>query len=341
MNFIKNPIAQSLCLVFGLNAYAMAAEEAQSVETVVVVGQQNSYLNPSVSTATKTAIDPLETATTVNVINRQFLDDIRAERLSDAYGYTTGLSSTGPSANDFTLRGMKADLNSIQVNGLPGLASRFGSPTTANVERVEILKGPASILYGQIQPGGLVNIVTKKPQEVASISYDVSGQTFATDVSSIGDDNSFTGTIDATGPLNESKSWLYRFIATAEDTHSYRDDAGAENYYIFPSLTYRHNAVTDVTFGLELQSESRVADQGLFVLNNDINQIASVDTNYQSSDDTNNDEGLVAFASFNTLVTYFSLFASCGNNDKFSNELRTTATGVPSSWESREGNFSK
>jgi len=164
MKFPVNPITQSLCIILGLNSYAFAAQDATDVETVVVVGQQNNYLNPQVSTATKTDIDPLDTAQTVNVINQQFLEDIRAESLDDAYGYTTGLTRTGVSANSFTLRGMDADLNSIQVNGLPGLASRFGSPTTANVERIEILKGPASIMYGQIEPGGLINIITKKPQ---------------------------------------------------------------------------------------------------------------------------------------------------------------------------------
>lgn len=302
MKFVKNPITQCLCLILGLNTYAFAEQQSQDLETVVVIGEQNSYLNPQVTTATKTNIDPLDLPLTVNVINQQFLEDIRAETVADAYGYTTGLSRTGVAANSFTLRGMAAGLDSVQINGMPGLASRFGSPTTANVERVEILKGPASIMYGEIEPGGLINIVTKKPQDVTSISYDISARSYETDVSGMGEDNSFTGTLDATGPLNDSKSWLYRFIVSAEDANSYRDDVGAQNYYLFPTLTYRKDEQTELTFGLEIQSENRTADSGLVALNNDINQVASIDTHYQSADDSDDDKGLVAFATFNTAL---------------------------------------
>ncbi|RBW46647.1 TonB-dependent siderophore receptor [Psychromonas sp. B3M02] len=303
MKFAMNPVTHSLALILGLTSYVSAEEATTELETMVVVGKQNSYLNPEVSTATKSNVDPKDTPLTVNVINQQFLQDIRAESLSDAYGYTTGLSQSGTNADSFSLRGIDTDLSNIQVNGLPGLASRFGSPTTANVEKVEILKGPASIMYGQVQPGGLMNIITKKPQEEAAVRYDISGNSYSTGVSEFGDDNSFTGTIDATGPLTEDKKWLYRLILSAEDTNSYRDDVDAQNYYLFPTLTYRPDTETEVTFGLEFQSEKRVADDGLAVLDHDINQIASIDTHYQSADDYDKDQGIVGFATYNTMVT--------------------------------------
>ena len=303
MKFAINPVTHSLILMLGLTSYVSAEETATELDTIVVVGKQNSYLNPEVSTATKSNVDPKDTPLTVNVINQQFLQDIRAESLSDAYGYTTGLSQSGTNADSFSLRGIDTDLSNIQVNGLPGLASRFGSPTTANVEKVEILKGPASITYGQVQPGGLMNIITKKPQEEAAVRYDISGNSYSTGVSDFAEDNSFTGTVDATGPLTEDKKWLYRLILSAEDTNSYRQDVDAQNYYLFPTLTYRPDTETEVTFGLELQSENRVADDGLAVLDHNINQIASIDTHYQSADDYDKDEGVVAFASYNTMVT--------------------------------------
>ncbi|WP_372882329.1 TonB-dependent siderophore receptor [Psychromonas sp.] len=302
MKFTINPVTQSLVVILGLTSYAYA-EEAIELDSMVVVGQQNSYLNPDVSTATKSYVDPLDTPQTVNVINQQFLQDIRAESLEDAYGYTTGLSRSGNNADSFSLRGIDANLNTIQVNGLPGLASRFGSPTTANIEQIEILKGPASIMYGQIQPGGLINIVTKKPQANSALTYDISTRSYATDVSNFGNDNGFTGTVDATGPLNDDKTWLYRFIVSAEDSDSYRQDIDEQNYYLFPTLTYVPNDRTDITFGLELQSEKRVADDGLAVLDHDISQISSIDTHYQSADDSDEDNGVVAFATFNTMAT--------------------------------------
>ena len=312
MKLTINALAQSLILALGINHYAIASDSPQDSpsadDTIVVVGQQNSYLNPRVSTATKTDIDPLDTPNTVNIINQQFLKDIRATSLADAYGYTTGLTRSGVNADSFTLRGMPADLNTIQVNGLPGLASRFGSPTTANIERVEILKGPASIMYGQVQPGGMINIITKKPQEEAAINYDIATRTYDTGVSGFGDDNGLTGTIDATGPLNSSKTWLYRMIISGKDADSYRNDVDQHNYYLFPTLTYRPSEITELTFGLELESEQRVADNGIAALNNDIHQVAPIDTHYQSADDTDEDKGTAAFASFKTaLIDDFDL----------------------------------
>ncbi len=278
------------------------AEEVSStvdeVEVIQVVGKQESYLNAAVSSATKGLSDPFDVPLTVNIINDVFLSDLRAKTLSDAYGYTTGLSQSGINANSFTLRGLSANLQSIQVNGLPGLASRFGSPTTANVERIEVLKGPASVLYGQLEPGGLVNITTKKPKAEKAINLEVSVQTYDTDVSSAGDDNGFTTTLDATGALTANENWLYRLIISADSINSYRDNVDQESYYIFPTLTYLISEVSELTFGLELVKENAKADQGLVAINNDINQTASINTRYQEDGDVDNDEAVVFFATY-------------------------------------------
>ena len=272
------------------------------IEVIQVVGKQESYLNSAVSTATKGLSDPFDVPFTVNTINDVFLSDLRAKTLSDAYGYTTGLSQSGINANSFTLRGLPASLQSIQINGLPGLASRFGSPTTANVERIEVLKGPASVLYGQLEPGGLVNISTKKPQAEQSINFDLSGQTYDTEVSSAGTDNGFTATLDATGALTQNEKWLYRLIVSVDAINSYRDNVDQESYYLFPTLTYRMSDISELTFGLELVKENAAADQGLVALNNDINQTASINTRYQEDGDVDNDEAFVAFATFKSAI---------------------------------------
>lgn len=288
-------------LYFSMFGNAQAQELKQNVDEVItVVGKQESYLNTAVSSATKGLSDPFDLPLTVNIINDVFLNDLRAQTLADAYGYTTGLSQSGVNANSFTLRGLPASLQSIQVNGLPGLASRFGSPTTANVERIEVLKGPASVLYGQLEPGGLVNITTKKPQAESAIQFDVSLQTYETDVSSAGNDNGVSTTFDATGALTDDERWLYRFIASGETKDSFRNDVSYENYYLFPTLTYRISDISDLTFGLEIVKENGTADQGLVAVNNDINQTASIDTHYQEKGDSDDDEATVLFATFNS-----------------------------------------
>src|SRR5438552_1132667 len=85
-------------------------------------------------------------------------------QLEAFYPYVVGMTRESQAASGFTLRGFTNNatntlLNNIQFDGQSGGASRFGSPTTANVERVEVLKGPNSVLYGAMSPGGIINIV--------------------------------------------------------------------------------------------------------------------------------------------------------------------------------------
>src|SRR5436305_1110260 len=77
---------------------------------------------------------------------------------------------------DLTIRGFKTggtDKNAIMVDGLPGLTGRFGSPPTIGVDHIELVKGPMSVLYGQIQPGGFVNLISKRPRATESAELDV------------------------------------------------------------------------------------------------------------------------------------------------------------------------
>ena len=98
---------------------------------------------------------------------------------------------------------------------------------TANVEQVDILKGPAAMLFGRIEPGGMVNIVTKKPQEKAYYSLQ---QQF-------GSYDFYRTMVDATGPLTENNSLLYRFNLAYLDSNSFRDVAFDERIFVSPSLT--------------------------------------------------------------------------------------------------------
>src|SRR5438046_4752129 len=121
---------------------------------------------------------------TLQVLNAAFIDDQRALSLEDLYPYIIGMTRESTAALGFTLRGFSNNLtntmlNNVQTDGLPGLASRFGSPTTANVERVEALKGPMSVLYGSMNPGGIINIVTKHPLARASHSVYATTASFA------------------------------------------------------------------------------------------------------------------------------------------------------------------
>ena len=273
---------------------SMAVQAQEDIEEVVVTAKQIPYVRLS-DTATKSALDILDTPFTVSTYNSVFLEDLRSETLADAYPYTLGLSQTGTSANSFTLRGLPSDLQNVQVDGLPGLASRFGSPTTANIERVEVLKGPASVLYGLMEPGGLINVVSKTPQEQQSTSISVTAQSYEGNTSSFGDDLSGTVTLDTTGPLSDDGRWLYRVIASKENINSFRNGVEYKNLYFFPSVSYQASDELLFTFGLEYADEEGDADNGLVAVNNDINQTAEIDVRYQEDGDFDRDKGLVSF----------------------------------------------
>ncbi|WP_339747603.1 TonB-dependent receptor [uncultured Maricaulis sp.] len=294
----RQALACSAALVLAPAAiYAQDTTETPSdpIDLIVVTGHQTPYIRLS-ETATKTGQDLFDTPLSVSILNQAFLEDLRSETLSDAYPYTLGLSQSGTNANSFSLRGLPSDLQNVQVDGLPGLASRFGSPTTANIERVEVLKGPASVLYGLMEPGGLINIVTRRPQAERADTLNLTLQSYASDSSSFGTNNGATATWDSTGPLTTDERWLYRLIVSAEHIDSFRDGVGYDNLYIFPSLSWQMTPDALVTVGLEYANEEGDADDGLVAVNNDITLTAPINVRYQEDGDFDNDEGLVAFA---------------------------------------------
>src|SRR6202011_5682364 len=116
---------------------------------------------------------------------------------------------------DISIRGFKTsqtDKNAILVDGLPGITGRYGSPPTIPTAHNELVKGPASVLYGTDQPGGFVNLITKKPSATAAALVDVTGSTYGGTGDNFGHDNGITADVDFTGSMNKSASLLYRLI---------------------------------------------------------------------------------------------------------------------------------
>lgn len=269
------------------------AADTVTLNDVVVTGAQTSYFETAQDTALKMHADSLATPFSTNVINAEILEDLKAFRLEDAYSYIAGFSRSGTNANAFTIRGMSTSLQNVQVDGLPGLVSRFGSPVTANIERVEILKGPASVLYGWMDPSGLVNIITKKPLGTPETSVSLNTQTYPEQGK-----NGYQASFDTSNWLSTDGSLSYRLIAGYENTDSFRDYVNTEASYLFPSLTWQSDN-TRLDVQLEYTREERSADDGLFVANRDIRTAASIETYYQEPGDSDDDEGQALSVSLN------------------------------------------
>jgi iron complex outermembrane receptor protein len=224
-----------------------------------------------------------------------FMKAIESTNVGDLYNYTTGVSRSGNTGIDFVIRGIRAsNTGNIQYNGLPGLAARFGSPSTANVERIDVLKGPSSVLYGQAQPGGMINIITKKPQAERANVLDIRSGTFFGTGPGFADRNKYHLAADFTGPIDPARKFLYRFVASYDDANDFRAFAENKDLYIVPSISWLgwDGAVVNLEF--EYRRTRTALDSGLVAPNNDITRVAPIDVRYQEPADYLNEDGKTA-----------------------------------------------
>ncbi|WP_148821517.1 TonB-dependent siderophore receptor [Campylobacter concisus] len=177
----------------------------------------------------KTNTPILEIPQTVNVVTQQQLKDKKPETLAESLQNVSGVSygnTTGGIFDSIIKRGFGGGRDgSIMRNGVPASVMHSFNKT---VESVEVLKGPASLLYGAQEPGGIINMVTKKPK------YDFSNEIWA----GIGNRNYWNTGFDATGPIAES-GFAYRFIFDTMQKDYWREFGEYKNVLFAPSLSYK------------------------------------------------------------------------------------------------------
>lgn len=195
--------------------------------------------------ATKTGTLILETPQVVNVVTRDQMEAQGAHSVAEALRYTPGVQSE---ANGYDvrydwlwIRGFNT-YGTTWVDGLviPGDSGNYATPSIDGfaVERVEVIKGPASVLYGRSVPGGLVNIVTKRPQATPHREASIRTSGFG----------GIEGAVDLTGPLTEDGAWLYRFVGLARDMHSQVDRERDRRIMLAPSISWKPSNDTSLTF---------------------------------------------------------------------------------------------
>jgi iron complex outermembrane recepter protein len=201
------------------------------------------YVVHEASTATKGDIPIRQTPVTVNVVPKQVIRDQAITNLQSALENVPGVRSN---SNDFggylyKIRGFDVyDTYRNQLN--QGNANFFTD--LANVERVEVLKGPASILYGRADPGGLVNIVTKQP--LFTPRYVVEQQ--------IGNFDHYRTQWDLSAPVTEVPGLAYRVSGAYQNSGGFRQFQHGERFLIAPVVTYQPSAATEFTVDLQYLS---------------------------------------------------------------------------------------
>ncbi|MGO4712354.1 TonB-dependent siderophore receptor [Bradyrhizobium sp. 2TAF24] len=186
---------------------------------------------PSATTLRSTA-SPLDTAQVVNVVPAQVLKDQLPRNLDDALINISGITQTNTLAGtqDAVIRRGFGDNRdgSIMRNGMPLVQGRSFN---AEVDSVEVLKGPASLLYGIMDPGGVVNTISKRPERDQYGSVTLLGSTFG------GGKNGFNGTFDLTGPIG-ANGLAYRFIVDNVNEDYWRNFGQRRETLIAPSLAW-------------------------------------------------------------------------------------------------------
>ena len=220
-----------------------------------------SYAVTNSFTATKTDTPIMQTPVSIQVVPRAVMSDQKTTTIKDALENVSSVrpqSSLGLS-NAFITRGFRNGRvfrNGLVANGLGiGEGAQFDS---ANLERVEVLKGPAAVLFGRIEPGGLINLVTKKPRDEAYYSVE---QRF-------GSYDFYRTEWDATDAITKDKSLSYRFTGAYQNNKSFRDFNFNDRVLVNPSLTWRPGDATEMSLEVEALHEDYQVDRGLFAIGN-------------------------------------------------------------------------
>ncbi len=216
-------------------AQAADTTAAKDGETLTVTADPNTpaeatngYQPLNTSTATLTTMPMLDIPQVVNTVSDQVLEDQHATTLDEALYNVSNVVQTntlGGTQDAFVRRGFGANRDgSIMTNGLRTVLPRSFNAAT---ERVEVLKGPASTLYGILDPGGLINVVTKRPEKTFGGSLSATSSSFG----------GGTGQVDVTGPIDGTRL-AYRLTGEYQDEDYWRNFGNERSTFIAPSLTW-------------------------------------------------------------------------------------------------------
>ena len=286
------------------------SEELTALQEVEVIGRkESSYKNTNSFIGTKTASALKEVPQSVGYVTKELILDQGATTVNEVVKNISGVNQNS-SYNDFSIRGFRATGNRNSgnlLNSMRAQTSLWKQSSLANIERVEVIKGPASALFGNAAPGGVINRVTKKPLFENKNSITVG----------VGSWNTLKTYGDFTGPLNPKKTLLYRLNLGYEKTDSFRDLQGSESIIAAPSFSYIPNEKTHINVDFVYQNFNGKIDRG---------QSVPADGNVYSTPISRSLSAANDFLKENTLNTTIAL------THKFSDHISLNAIYLNSSY---------
>ncbi|KZD07850.1 TonB-dependent siderophore receptor [Oceanibaculum pacificum] len=228
----------------------VAANGALTLDPVTVEGQRqvetgkgafDGYVATRSTAGTKTDTPLIETPQSISVVGADQIERLKPQTVGEALRYTPGiLKSQGFNRTDdsFYARGFQVNHEALFMDGLRGQPNIFStSAEPYALERIEVLRGPASVLYGQGSPGGVINMVSKRPTEDSLHELQLQGGNFGR--KQIATDHG--------GKLDEEGKFTYRLTALARDSDTMVDYIPDDKIFIAPSLTWKPSDDTSLT----------------------------------------------------------------------------------------------
>jgi len=317
---------------------AAAATQDDAIQ-VVVTGERGGYVVEEATTATRTDTPLRDIPQSIQVVPQQVLEDQQVIRVRDALRNVSGIgegNGFGNARETYIIRGFFT--NDVLRDGFLERSNFRTFRETANLERIEILKGPASVLYGNLEPGGIINLVTELPLAEARYEFQLQAGSFGT----------VRPSFDVTGPLNDSRTVLYRVNGVYERSDGFRDyDTNIERVFVAPVVSWAIGDRTDLIFDMEYLRDERPFDRGIIALGDGIADIpydrilgepddiaiveefgASLRLNHEFNDNWTLRNGLRFFTSDNAFR-----FARVGSLDEETGEL------TRSDWSDNQSTF--
>lgn len=231
-------------------------ENNQQLQEVVVTVFKS--VNEKIITIGKMGIKPMDNPQSTVVIEKEVLEKQQTLRMSDVLKNTNGvyqMGSTGGYQEEIAGRGFTFGSSNTFKNGV-----RFNNtvmPEMSSIERLEIMKGSTAILFGNVAAGGIINLITKKPQftKGGEVSMRMGSYGF------------YKPSFDVYGAINNSKTAAYRINTTYEKSRSFRNNVESERFYINPSFLIKAGKKTDIILEGDYLNDKRTADFGVGAIN--------------------------------------------------------------------------
>ena len=229
--------------------------KVKKLQTVEIIGRARKDYNSDYSfSASKIALKNMEVSQAITTVTKELITDRGITRLGDVVKNVSGVTQTS-FYNNYAIRGVTQQASyreSRLMNGMVTSHIFFSQPMMMNVERVEVIKGPASMTFSSTDAGGSINIITKKPLKTDRKEVSLS----------VGSYQTVVGALDFTGPLNKSKTLLYRLNLGYENGKSFRDLQFKKAYMIAPTIAYVPNEKTNISFEFVMSNNSNRLDRG-------------------------------------------------------------------------------